>query len=349
MPLKDQSGWEPLHNAAMDGCPACCERLIEAGADISAAIPDGSEPLHLAAMEGHKDVVSLLIKAGASVNALDAEGRTPLHWAIFGGHTESAATLIEAGADVSAEDVRGRTPFACPPKIRLKRTEKIMTHREKLLSHLAKLGELIPDGCTHIAAYGSACPEDFIMVQGRAVYTWQNEVVNGRSMRSWTDSGSREELKDEVLPISLLTEGELAEFKAPALERKNRALGADILGRLISQHPLESSHLVGHLSLTRVYEWEGAQYPIPADLTADLRRVVSIYQACGLVFVYTEYKIGIEDGHLIPWSRDPETGLWVGTPPFDHDDLTVVGHEALGIEEEEAERLFREAFPELNS
>lgn len=72
---------------------------LAAGADVNAKDDDtGMNPLHDAAMYGRKEIFELLISEGADVNAKDDAIWTPLHYA--GGSKEVAELLIANGAAV---------------------------------------------------------------------------------------------------------------------------------------------------------------------------------------------------------------------------------------------------------
>ena len=73
-------------------------RLIDGGADVSAAEKDGWTPLHFAARNGYKAVIRLLIDGGADISAAEKDGWTPLHVAEQNGHEAVARLLHDRGA-----------------------------------------------------------------------------------------------------------------------------------------------------------------------------------------------------------------------------------------------------------
>ncbi|HEY0962789.1 MAG TPA: ankyrin repeat domain-containing protein [Pseudomonadales bacterium] len=113
-------GMTPLMFAAREGCLACIEPLLDAGADIDAATPKGITALLGAIINGHYDVAYALAEAGAKVNLVDDTGRSPLYAAVdfhsmpesnrpspdvyVNEHTafELIELLIARGADVNA-------------------------------------------------------------------------------------------------------------------------------------------------------------------------------------------------------------------------------------------------------
>jgi ankyrin repeat protein len=114
-------GMTPLMFAAREGCLACVQPLLAAGADINAATPKGITALLGAIINGHYDVAWALLEAGADPNLRDDTGRSPLYAAVdfnimpesnrpspdvyVNEHTsfELIQLLIDKGADVNAQ------------------------------------------------------------------------------------------------------------------------------------------------------------------------------------------------------------------------------------------------------
>jgi ankyrin repeat protein len=72
----------PLLFATREGCTECVRVLVDAGADLNAADPDGISPLISALINGHYDVAGFLVDNGADVNLSDKTGRTALYAAV---------------------------------------------------------------------------------------------------------------------------------------------------------------------------------------------------------------------------------------------------------------------------
>jgi ankyrin repeat protein len=71
----------------------------------------GMTALLFAAREGALDAARILVDAGADINLADPDGISPLIMAIMNGHYDLAAALIDKGADVQAGDRAGRSPL----------------------------------------------------------------------------------------------------------------------------------------------------------------------------------------------------------------------------------------------
>lgn len=80
---EDDAGYTLLHHAAAGGCTEQVRRLIQKGADISAATTEGKwTPLMLAAIHGHTDTVDELLKHGANLRQKNDFGSTALEEAV---------------------------------------------------------------------------------------------------------------------------------------------------------------------------------------------------------------------------------------------------------------------------
>jgi uncharacterized protein len=94
-----KGGFTPLLYAAREGCVACAQHLIAAGADPDVDDPERMTPLTLALFNLHFEFAAFMIDAGADVDKWDLFGRSPLYMA----------------ADVSTLPVKGNGAMAVLP------------------------------------------------------------------------------------------------------------------------------------------------------------------------------------------------------------------------------------------
>jgi len=77
-----RGGFTALLFAARGGFTECAKILLDHGADVKAADPDGTSALMLAIINGHYDTAAFLLNQKADPNAADANGRAALFAAI---------------------------------------------------------------------------------------------------------------------------------------------------------------------------------------------------------------------------------------------------------------------------
>ena len=77
----NKGGFTPLLYAAREGCAACVQNLLTAGADPDSEDPDRETPLLLALENLHFDTAAVLIKGGADLDKWDLFGRSPVYMA----------------------------------------------------------------------------------------------------------------------------------------------------------------------------------------------------------------------------------------------------------------------------
>ena len=107
-------GATPLECAVDDNLNSMVDILLEAYAHLdSSARADFARPLAYAAQRGSLDLVNKLIAAGADIHAvLPESGAGPLHLAIAdGAELEVIEALAQAGAKLDQPDGQGRTPY----------------------------------------------------------------------------------------------------------------------------------------------------------------------------------------------------------------------------------------------
>ncbi len=82
MQARPSGGFTPLLYAARRGCVECARLLLEHGADVNLADPDGVSPLLLATLNFNFDTAALLVSRHANVNQWDLWGRSALYAAV---------------------------------------------------------------------------------------------------------------------------------------------------------------------------------------------------------------------------------------------------------------------------
>jgi uncharacterized protein len=101
----------PLVIAAYKGYTEIVEKLLEAGADITAVDPGmKATALHAAAYAGRTDAARVLIAYKIDINKQGPyNGYTALHDAIWQNNIETAKVIIEAGASMEIKSKDGQT------------------------------------------------------------------------------------------------------------------------------------------------------------------------------------------------------------------------------------------------
>jgi ankyrin repeat protein len=116
---RDEKDFTPLARAAesLDADEHMLRLLIEAGADVNAAVEEGKDfPLSLAVGAGDLKRLAVLLKAGANVNQVADAGYSALLHAMYrlcqSDHLVPVATLlIESGAALDHQSNYGESPL----------------------------------------------------------------------------------------------------------------------------------------------------------------------------------------------------------------------------------------------
>ena len=106
--------WADRAVSARDSAAAAIVRLlVDAGADVDAADPNGRSPLHGAIESGSVEAAALLLAAGADADARNIldEGNTPLLVAVGRGGFGTAKALLVASADPARANACGVAPL----------------------------------------------------------------------------------------------------------------------------------------------------------------------------------------------------------------------------------------------
>jgi ankyrin repeat protein len=103
--VRDEHGATELKKAVDNNDTEEVRRLIDSGADVNAATPEGVTPLMNASGFGNKEAVEMLIAKGADVNARTKSNWTALMAAALSGQKEIIEILLAAGADPAVKDI----------------------------------------------------------------------------------------------------------------------------------------------------------------------------------------------------------------------------------------------------
>lgn len=99
----------PLVDAAKNADWEAVQVLLEQGADVNGATPDGTTALHWASYWDDVVGAELLIREGADPGLANDLGATPLWNAALNGSSTMVRSLLEAGADPDAALILGET------------------------------------------------------------------------------------------------------------------------------------------------------------------------------------------------------------------------------------------------
>jgi ankyrin repeat protein len=101
----------PLADRIQSGDRRAALTLIDGGADVNRAQPDGTTPLHWAAYRVDQELVQKLLKKGARADIVNRYGASPLAEAVRVASVPIVGMLLEAGADANAANEDGQTPL----------------------------------------------------------------------------------------------------------------------------------------------------------------------------------------------------------------------------------------------
>lgn len=109
--IKDNRGWQSLHEAAFHGHVKCLRIILKKGAEVDCRTFEEQTPLMLACKGGHTQCVAGLLKAGADPNSKTHEDFTPLWEATIKKSLGCVKLLISAGAQVNTQNFTLDTPL----------------------------------------------------------------------------------------------------------------------------------------------------------------------------------------------------------------------------------------------
>lgn len=102
-------GETPLIMASNLGNTKMVAMLLSKGGDPNVT-NDGFSALQYAVEQGHIAIVRMLVDKGAEINKADPNGYYPLHYAASHGRIEIVKYLLSKGADANVKSLEGETP-----------------------------------------------------------------------------------------------------------------------------------------------------------------------------------------------------------------------------------------------
>jgi len=112
-PRRKDNGATPLHGAAVEHYPNCCELLLQHGADVNGLDKDGNTPLHLAVnpltvtgnpeVNATVDVIAILLKARARLDVMNNNKQTPIDLAIEHLLPADGLRMLQKGLEAESE------------------------------------------------------------------------------------------------------------------------------------------------------------------------------------------------------------------------------------------------------
>jgi ankyrin repeat protein len=109
VPLLPQAGPGQLATAIQQGRRAAALAMIQAGANVNEAQPDGTLPIHWAVYRVDYDVLDALVAKQARANVANEFGHTPLAEAVKQGDARMVKTLLSAGSGTEGANADGQT------------------------------------------------------------------------------------------------------------------------------------------------------------------------------------------------------------------------------------------------
>jgi ankyrin repeat protein len=108
-PVLPQAQPGQLASVIQAGRRAAAFAMIQAGADVNEAQPDGTRPIHWAVYRVDYDLVDALIARKARVDVANEFGHTPLAEAVKQGDARMVKTLLAAGSGTEGANADGQT------------------------------------------------------------------------------------------------------------------------------------------------------------------------------------------------------------------------------------------------
>jgi ankyrin repeat protein len=144
-----RDGTSVLMMAAQARSATCCQKLIDAGADVQFREQHGNNALSFGLRCA--DVVLLLLRHGVDVNFTHIFGYSCLHHAIETADPEICKLLLDYGADTEALDAHGESPAFWAVRFNKLASVKLLYERGAVLNRPSEHGKSV---IHYAAAFG---------------------------------------------------------------------------------------------------------------------------------------------------------------------------------------------------
>ena len=141
--LTTSYGWSSIHFAAALGKDKCLSALLHHGSiPIVPDAPDDSGfcPIHLAAMGGHTGSIDVLVRAGHSLKVVSDELATPLHLAAQEGKLFTVHRLCKLNVSIDQDDQAGSTSLTISCRKGNNNIAQVLLDNGADVNHLTKTG-----------------------------------------------------------------------------------------------------------------------------------------------------------------------------------------------------------------
>ena len=262
-------GRTPLHECVRNNYLACCEYLLEQGADDSVSSSTLSTPFHTAAACGSLECLELLLKHSKNpsqkVNEMDKNKCTALHKCAYDGDLRISQWLLDHGASVDAKDHHETTPLLV--SVKMGREDVV----DLLLSKGADYNQRDVKGNRAVHYCASRCLPRILerLVRAGAAVAVQNDEFNNplhlAALNQRADSNEWEQLVVDLVRFGCDLKQENGAGKIP------EALVGRALKPLFSQEEVKRRHEIDLTKQRSQSDKQKSDSELRAQLIAEKR------------------------------------------------------------------------------
>ena len=100
--------WQEVCEAAKADNVMALKDLLRRGGSADSADQHDQTALYWAAVKGHREVVQVLLDAGATIDRASPQGMTPLMEAVFWDKVDIVELLLSSDPDMHPKDTQGK-------------------------------------------------------------------------------------------------------------------------------------------------------------------------------------------------------------------------------------------------